>query len=451
LFSPTGAIFLISIRMPLWLRVISLLGVVLLCIAAGLYGYRWYNRPVTLTVAIGSIDGEGAKAMSAIASQLTADGAPVRLKVIDTGTSVESGKKFAAGEVDLAAVRGDFGDLSQAQAIVVLSHLTVLLIAPPGSSIDSIDKLKGHTVGVLGGEANARIVDVLSNSYNLARNKTVFKNLSLEETRQAVQSKQVSALLVVIPLTEKYLTLVKGFFPQGTKATPVLIPIDSAAAIADTNRAYESFDVPKGTLRGSPPVPDDDLTTLRTSLYLVARKSLSADVATNLTQSILKVRRELLRENPLFAQITAPSIEADASLPVHPGALAVYNGTTQSFMDEYSNYIYIGPMILAGIASVLAAAWKFLGIGQPEFRVGPLDALYGLTRRIREVESEGELSNIEEEIENILRAESRKADAGDENAVDATTLNVVAHRLENLIHDRRETLMAKPLRVSVGR
>jgi hypothetical protein len=122
---------MISIRMPLWLRVISLLGVVLLCIAAGLYGYRWYNRPVTLTVAIGSIDGEGAKAMSAIASQLTADGAPVRLKVIDTGTSVESGKKFAAGEVDLAAVRGDFGDLSQAQAIVVLSHLTVLLIAPP--------------------------------------------------------------------------------------------------------------------------------------------------------------------------------------------------------------------------------------------------------------------------------------------------------------------------------
>jgi TRAP-type uncharacterized transport system substrate-binding protein len=211
--------------------------------------------------------------VSAIASQL-ADGAPVRLKVIDTGTSVESGKQFNAGAVDLAAVRGDVGDLSQAQAIVVLSHLTVLLIAPPGSSIDSIDKLKGHTVGVLGGEANARIVDVLNNSYNLARNKAVFKNLSLEEARQAVQSKQVNALLVVIPLTEKYLTLVKGFFQQGSKAVPVLIPIDSAAAIADANRAYESFDVPKGTMRGSPPVPDDDLTTLRTSLYLVARKSL---------------------------------------------------------------------------------------------------------------------------------------------------------------------------------
>jgi TRAP-type uncharacterized transport system substrate-binding protein len=441
---------MISVKMPLWLRMISLLGVVLLCTAAGLFGYRWYNRPVTLTVAIGSIDGEGAKAMSTVASQLAADGASVRLKVVDTGTAVEAGKQFAAGKVDLAAVRGDVGDLSQAQAIVVLSHVTVLLIAPPGSSIDSIDKLKGRTVGVVGGEANAKIIDVLNSTYDLARNKTVFKNLSLQDARQAVQSKQVGALLVVIPLTEKYLTLVKGFFPQGSKSTPVLIPIDSAAAIADANRAYESFDVPKGTLRGSPPVPDDDLTTLRTSLYLVARKSLNADVATNLTQNILKVRRELLRENPLFAQITAPSTDADAFLPVHPGALAYYNGTTQTFIDEYSNYIYLGPMILGGIASVLAAAWKFLGIGQPEFREGPLDTLYGLARRIRGVNSESELSSIEEEIDNILKTERLKAEAGNENAVDAATLNVVAHRLENLIHDRRAVLLTKPPIASVA-
>jgi hypothetical protein len=66
--------------MPFWLRLVSLLDVILLCTAAGLYGYRWYNRPVTLTLAVGSIDGEAARAMSAIASQLASDGASVRLK-----------------------------------------------------------------------------------------------------------------------------------------------------------------------------------------------------------------------------------------------------------------------------------------------------------------------------------------------------------------------------------
>jgi len=441
---------MISMRMPFWLRIVSLLGVVVLCTGAGLLGYRWYAHPVTFTLAVGSMDGEAAKAMSAIASQLVSDGASVRFKVIDTGNVLESAKTFAAGDVDLAVVRGDVGDLSQAQAIVVLAHVTVLLIVPPGSSIDSIDKLKGRTVGVLGGDANSKVVDVLNNTYDLARGKVVFKNLTLQEVRQAVQSKQINALLVVIPLTEKYLSLVKGFFQQGAKTLPVLIPIDSAAAIAEANRAYESFDVPKGTLRGSPPVPDDDLTTLRASLYLVAKKTLSADVATNLAQTIMKVRRELLRENPLFAQITAPSTDADAYLPVHPGALAFYNGTQQSFMDEYSNYIYLGPMILGGIASVLAAAWKFLGIGQPEVREGPLDTLYGLARRIRGVNSETELSSIEEEIDNILRAERLKAEDGDESAVDAATLNVVAHRLENLIHDRRAILATRPPVASVA-
>lgn len=435
---------MISIKMPLWLRVVSLVGIAIVVAGAGLLGYRWYSRPVTLTLAVGSIDGEAAKAMSAIASQLVSDGASVRFKVIDTGTALESAKAFAAGNVDLAVVRGDVGDLSKAQAIVVLTHVTVLLIAPPGSSIDSIDKLKGRTIGVVGGETNSKIVDVLSKAYDLASAKVVFKNLSFQEVRQAIESKQVSALLVVIPLTEKYLSQVKGFFQQGSKMLPVLIPIGTAAAIADVNRAYASFDVPKGTLRGAPAVPEDDVTTLRASLYLVASKKLSADTATTLTQSILKARRELLGEHPIFAQITAPSIDADAYLPVHPGALAVYNGTQQSFMDEYGNYIYIGPMLLGAIASVLAAAWKFLGIGQPEVRQGPLDTLYGLARRIRGVNSESELSGIEEEIDNTLATERLKTEGGDEEAVDAATLNVVAHRLENLIHDRRAILAARP-------
>ena len=102
-------------------------------------------------------------------------------------------------------VRGDVGDLSQAQAVVVVSHMVVLIIAPPGSSIDSMDNLKGRTVGVVGGAANSKIVDVLTKEYDLVRAKVVFKDIALTDVRQAIQSKQVSALLVVIPLAERYL------------------------------------------------------------------------------------------------------------------------------------------------------------------------------------------------------------------------------------------------------
>jgi TRAP-type uncharacterized transport system substrate-binding protein len=431
-----------SMRLPLWLRAVLLVGVVILATGAGLFAYRALTRPVTLTVAVGSIDGEAAKSMSAIASELVATNAPVRLKVIDSGTAVEAADAFSSGRVDLAVVRGDVGDLSQAYAIVVVSHMVVLLIAPPGSSIDGMDDLKGRTIGVIGGAANTKIVDVLTRGYDLASAKVVFKDIALTDVRQSIQSKQVSAVLVVIPLAEKYLSLVRGFFQRDHKKEPVLIPIE-AAAIAGVERAYESFDVPKGTLRGSPPVPDDDLTTLRTSLYLVAQKKLGTDLVTSLTLAIMSARRELLREQPILAQITAPSTERDAYLPLHPGAAAVYNSTTQSFMDQYGNWIYLTPMVLGGAATLLAAAWKFLGVGRSEAK-GPLDSLYALARRIRKLEAEAELSDIEEEIDNILNAERAKSAAGDESAVDDATLNVAAHRLESLIHDRRVLLAKRP-------
>ena len=433
---------MVSLRLPLWLRFVLLVGVLALASGASLLAYRYYTWPATLSVAVGSIDGEAAKAMSALASEFASTNAPVRLKVIDSGTALEAANAFAAGKVDLAVVRGDVGDLSQAQAVVVVSHMVALIVAPPGSTIDGIDKLKGRRVGVLGGDANNKIVDVLSKTYGLDRAK-VFRTIALPDARKAIQSNEVAALLVVIPLAEKYLSLVRGFFQQGPKALPVLVAIDSAGAIAESERAYESFDVPKGTLRGSPPVPDDDLTTLRTSLYLVANKKLGSDLVTRLTVAIMSARRALMREQPIFAQITSPSTDQDAYLPLHPGAAAVYNGTQQSFMDEYGNWIYLTPMVLGGFATALAAAWKFLRLGSAAGD-GPLDSLYGMGRRIRKAGTEAELSDIEDEIDGILTAQRAKSAAGDESAVDDATLNVAAHRLESLIHDRRAMLANKP-------
>jgi TRAP-type uncharacterized transport system substrate-binding protein len=437
-----------SIKMPLWLRFILLIAAIVLAGGGGLFAYRYYTHPVTLTVAVGSIDGEASKAMSAIASRLVSTNAPVRFKVVDTGTALGAAKAFAEGKADLAVVRGDVGDLSQGGSVVVVAHVVALIIAPPGSSIDSMEALKGHVVGVIGGEANAKLVDVLSKEYGFVRTK-VFKDVALADARHALQSKDVSAMLVVIPLSEKYLSLVRGLFQQNAKTSPVLISIGSAGAIAEAERAYESFDVPKGTLRGSPPVPDDDLTTIRTSLYLIANKKLGSDLVATLTQTIMRVRRDLLVEEPIFAQIASPSTDADAYLPLHPGAAAFYNGTQQSFMDEYGNWIYLTPMILGGIATVLAGAWKFLGMGQSEIEA-PLDTLYALARRIRKADTQAELDAIEDEIDNILKAQRAKAADGDESAVDATTLNVAAHRLENLIHDRRAVLAEKPVAARVA-
>jgi TRAP-type uncharacterized transport system substrate-binding protein len=415
-------------------------GLVILAASASLFAYRWYVRPVTLSIAVGSLDGEAPKVVSALASRLAEINAPVRLKIVETTGALESANAFSSDKTDLAVVRGDVGDLSQAQAIVVLAQAVVLLIAPPGSSIKEMADLKRVTVGVIGQKTNQKVIDVLTKAYALDRANVTFKDVALTDVRRALDAREVRVLLVVLPLTEKYLSLVRGFFPQSAKTSPVLIPIENAGAIAEEQHAYESFDIPKGTLRGSPPNPEDDVTTLKVSFYLVGKKTLDADLIAGFTKALTSARRDLLREQPILAQVKAPDTDAGAYLPVHPGAAEYYNGTEQSFLDKWSNAIFLGPMALGALVSVAAAAWKFLRSGEPTPKEAALDSLYALGRRIRHAEKEADLAEIENQIDEVLRAQRARAATDDENALDAATLNVAAHRLENLIHDRRLAL-----------
>ena len=235
-----------------------------------------------------------------------------------------------------------------------------------------------------------------------------------------------------MPLTEKYLSLVRGLFPQNAKTAPILIPIENAGAIAEKERAYESFDIPKGTLRGAPPNPADDVTTLKVSFYVVAKKSLDKDMIADLTQALISARRDLVGEFPILAQFKAPDTDAGAYLPVHPGAAEFYNGAQQGFLDRWSNVIFLAPMALGALATILAAGWQFLRSGRLYSKPQALDSLYALAQRIRQAKQESDLSEIENEIDEVLR-EQRAAAPEEENSLDAATLNVAAHRLEDLI------------------
>ena len=429
-----------TIRLPTWLRVVVIAAMFFFAAAAGWLAYSWYVHPVTLTIAVGSLDGEAQKIVSALASRLTETKAPARLKLVETANAVESANAFSAGKTDLAVVRGDVGDLSHAQAVVVLAQAVALLVAPPGSPITDMAGLKRTTVGIVGAETNQKIVGVLTRTYDLGRANITFKPLAPGDVRRALETKEVRAVLLVLPLTEKYLSLVRGLFSQNAKTAPVLIPIDAAGAIAEKEPAYESFDIPKGTLRGSPPVPDDDVTTLKVSFYLVAQKKLDNDLVAGLAQSLMNARRDLVGELPILTQMKAPDTDAGAYLPLHPGAAEFYNGTQVGFLDKWSNAIFLAPMALGALASILAAAWKFLRTGEVMPKEAALDSLYALGQKIRHAETEVALTEIEIQIDAVLRAQRARAESDEENALDAATLNVAAHRLENLIHDRRAIL-----------
>jgi TRAP-type uncharacterized transport system substrate-binding protein len=403
----------------------------------GFYSYRHFTRPVTLTIAAGSIDGEGQRLMTAIGARLAASKSPVRLKIIDKGSTLAATQAFAQGEVDLAIVRPDLGDMSNARTVVLVTNGVLLMIALPGTKIEGIDDLKGKTLGVVGGPVNKQLLGALDKEYDLTRSKVHFKDLTPEEIMPAVASKQVQALMVVAPISERYLGQLRALFPRDAKQKPTLLAVESAGAIAAVNKAYESYDLPKGTIRGSPAIPDDDLTTLRVPLYLVAKSTVSNDLITDLTKAIMEGRASMIAEYPLVAQIAAPSTEKDAAIPIHAGAAAYFGGDVPTIFDKYGDQFFYASMLIGMLSSVVAAIWKFMLVGPEGGSSRPPERLHSMTGRIREAKNEADLETLEDEIDEIIRKELAKTGDGE---VDVGALTIALSRLEYLIGQRRRAL-----------
>ena len=427
-------------RLPRWRRIVLVLSLVILAIGAGLFAYRYDSEPTTLTVAAGSFDGAVPRVLSAMAARMASAKSSVRLKVIDRGTALEATKAFAEGKADLAVARADTVDLSIARTVLTVTHGVVLIVVPPGSSIEAMDNLTGKTVGVIASDDNRQVVAAITNAYSLDAAKVQFKDVTPADVSQAFQSEQIQALLVVIPISDKYLAMLRDVFPRNAKATLRLVPIEAAGAIEEISPAYKSYDLPKGTIRGSPPVPDDDLTTLRVPFYLVANKKLSDDVVGALAKAMMEARRELSNEYPLLAQISAPSTDQDAYVPVHPGAAAYFDGNEKTIFDKYGDQFFYGSVLLGSLMSVLAAIWKFMVRGTKGVSQPPTTRLFALMDKIYDVRSEAELAKIEQEIDGILKEELDKHSRGGIDAGAMGALSLASHRLEYLMSQRRVTL-----------
>ena len=353
-------------------------GLVVLACGAGLFGYRYTTHPTTLSIAVGSLDGVAPQLMSALAARLASTGAPVRLKVVDKGTELEAIKAFSGRTSGLGnrtrrywrSIHSGHGCCLHARRRS--THRTAR------RSITSMDDLKGKTIGgVIGGEVNHKVVDALANAFYLSGPLLpLFRRSTVADIPQGLKSQKMNAVLVVMPVTEKYLTMLRNLFPRSAKQKLILISIEFAGAIAAVARYYQSYELPKGTVQGSPPIPDDDMTTLRVPFYLVANKKLPNDVVGSLAKAIMETHRDLINEYPPLAQISAPNTDKtdddnDTYIPIHPGANAYFSGDEKTFFDKYGDQIFYASLLLGTATSLFAAVWKYMTRREDKERISP--------------------------------------------------------------------------------
>lgn len=424
-------------RLPLWLRLTLILGLALITGAGALGTYRYLARGLTLTIAA-SDEGQIIQILNALATRMAESRKHLRLKVVPTASMAEAADLFEHGKVDLAVLRADIGNQGHARAVVVAAQAVVLVLLPHGSPVEDFDGLKGKRIGVLDAATNEHIVGAIAESYGFDRSR--FVGVTHDEAQALLRSRKIQALLTVAPLSERALAALRSRFDLKSKLRPGLLAIDQAAAIASNARYLETHELPKGTLSGSPPLPDDDLTTLLVPVNIVAQSSLSDDVVTTLTRIFIESRGDLSGRFAILSQIRAPETEKDAYIPLHPGAAAYYEGEEKTFFDRYGDALFYGPMALGALASLLAGIWKFLDFGPASAKGDPVLALVGLFPRVRAAPDLASLDALEDEIDAIVEAELSVP--GGENPESRSDLGLAVSRLERIVLRRRAALEA---------
>ncbi|MFH6783661.1 MULTISPECIES: TAXI family TRAP transporter solute-binding subunit [Methylobacterium] len=429
------------------------LAALLALVATALLAYQWLGQPTTLRVAVGPAGSEDARLVAAVAQALARTHEDVRLRPVTTSGVAESAGAAEHGKADLAVVRSDVGIPASTQTVAILHRDAVLLLAAD-PSLAAVPDLRGKRIGIVRNPAgNTRLLASILEHYDVPADAVTTVPLGDgREAGEALREGRVDAVMVVSPLTgrtasEVVAGIAKGSGNSGSGnsagSTPSFIPIGEAAVLARRWPALESVEIARGTFGGTPPRPAEAFTTVGVSHRLVAQAHLSDSTVSELTRLLFVNRPGLAAEVPLANQIEAPDTSKSASLPVHPGAQAYYEGEVESFFERYGDWFYLLVMCVSILGSAAATLVSRAANRSRARDMALLRQLLAIVRASRDVEDELELADLERQADEILAAALARAGTGaiDNAGVAAFTLGLDQAR--RAIAERRAILLER--------
>jgi hypothetical protein len=195
----------------------------------------------------------------------------------------------------------------------------------------------------------------------------------------------------------------KSFEQYAKKSQFTLNAIDEAKTLARRNPSISEETLAKGMLSSAPAMPDDDLDTIGLQWLLVAQSRMPATTAEELARAIYENKAELALDNGFASRIEPASVDKDAFIVAHPGAAEYINDDTKSFMDRYSDILYLGAGALSIIGSIFVGIYTKVSRIAPEKASELATAILNVGERIAHADSTDALDRLQDELEAILR------------------------------------------------
>ena len=376
----------------------------LILTVATVWGGRiWLRNSETLVFAVGDANSAEARFAAKLAGVLKNNASRLRIKIEPNADGAKALAQFDRRQADLAVLRTDGKVPARARALAILEHDIVLLISPGAKKIKSLADLKKRKIAVLAdGDSSAAFVrsmlEIPDGSDASSRVQMAPPNSTLDKL---LASGGYGAVIAIAHAS----TLVKDkrFEQYAKRGGFTLTAIDEAKALARRNPGITEETLATGMLSSSPALPEEDLDTIGLRWLLVAQSKMSTGTAGDLARTIYENKAELVLDDGFASKIEPADTDKDAFIVAHQGAAEYINDDTKSFMDRYSDLMYLGAGALGVIGSMFAGIYTSLTRVAPEKASELATAILDIGERMEHATSLDALDKLQDELEAILR------------------------------------------------
>ncbi len=386
-------------------RQILLFGALTLILTvATVWGGRiWLRNSETLTFAVGDANSDEARFATRLAAVLKNSGSRLRLKILPNADNAKALALFDRRQADLAVLRTDAKVPPRARALAILEHDVLLLISPGSKKIKSLAELKKKKIAVLADSDSSaafvrNVLEISDSSDAASRVQMAPPNSTLDKLFASGGYGAVIAMAHASTIVKD-----KRYEQYAKRGGFTINAIDESKALARRNPGISEETLATGMLSSAPPIPDDDLNTIGLQWLLVAQSRMSTTTAGDLARAIYEDKTELALADGFASKIEPADTDKDAFIIAHQGAAEYINDDTKSFMDRYSDLLYLGAGVLSIIGSIFAGIYTKVTRIAPEKASELATAILDIGERMQHANSLDALQALQDELEEILR------------------------------------------------
>jgi hypothetical protein len=452
----------------IWMRhtwfVIILSGALLIALSA--ITVYLTTEPTTLRVAVGPAGSDDVKFVQDLAERMKAEKATIKIVPVIKSGPVGVADIHGKAEFDVAVVRGNMNLSTDWPVVAILRQDAVALMVPPAGmrapakdkdkkaakpakteKIEKVSDLAGKRVAIVAGtDGGDDVLETILSHYGVPRDSVTVSHIELADLPAAVQDNRVDAVLAAGPQTGSLIEKTVVALTHNKKS-PGFIAIDQGEGIGKRTPPYESIDVPAGAFGGIPPMPPEELKSLKFPLYLVARKNFNSDKIATFSKALYAARQSLAYALPGTVALESPSTDKDAPVLVHPGTADYLGDNQKSFFDRYGDEIFYGLLIFPIIGSGLAGVAGYFRADKNTKRLRQLHRLLQLVRKARTINSVEELDNLQDEADAILGETVHLTERGQLDEIGLATFTLAIDQARAALSEQRSLLVLRPEQV----